>query len=88
MQKHSTLMTIALSLFLGSSVAVVGCSSSPDEEELRQLNDLKEEYATLQKESAAKEEEKANLEKQIADKNAQLKKCNDDQQIVKQRLAK
>ena len=88
MQKHSTLMTIALSLFLGSSVAFVGCSSSPDEEELRQLNDLKEEYATLQKESAAKEEEKANLEKQIADKNAQLKKCNDDQQIVKQRLAK
>jgi septal ring factor EnvC (AmiA/AmiB activator) len=81
-------MTIALSLFLTGSVVVVGCSSSPDEEELRQLNDLKEEYATLQKESAAKEEEKAALERQIADKNAQLKKCNDDQQVVRQRLAK
>jgi len=28
------------------------------------------------------------LDKEIADKEAKLKKCNDDQQVVKQRLAK
>jgi hypothetical protein len=37
---------------------------------------------------AAKEDQKGALDKQIAEKNAKLKKCNDDQAIVKQRLAK
>ena len=55
---------------------------------MKQLNDLKEEVASLQKEVAAAEQQKSALEKEIAEKNAKLKKCNDDQAIVKQRLAK
>jgi len=34
------------------------------------------------------EAKKADLEKAIAEKNAKLQKCNADQAIVKQRLAK
>jgi hypothetical protein len=34
------------------------------------------------------EGKKAELDRIVAEKNAKLKKCNDDQQIVKQRLAK
>jgi septal ring factor EnvC (AmiA/AmiB activator) len=67
---------------------LVGCSSSPDEAQMKQLNDLKEEVAALQKDMAAKDQQKAGLDKEIAEKNAKLTKCNDDQQVVKQRLAK
>lgn len=88
MQRNQTrFKTLATALLFTLSLAMVGCSSSPDAEQLKQLNDLKEEYASLQREVAAKEQAKAKAEREIAEKNAQLKKCNDDQQIVKQRLA-
>ncbi len=75
-------------LLLSGSLMLFGCSSSPNEEQMKQLNDLKDEVASLQKEVSAKEQQKAALDKEIAEKNAKLKKCNDDQQVVKQRLAK
>jgi septal ring factor EnvC (AmiA/AmiB activator) len=84
----SSALAMFLALLFSSSVILVGCSSSPDESQLKQLNDLKEEYAALQKESATKEAEKAALDKEVAEKNAKLKKCNDDQLVVKQRLGK
>lgn len=87
-KKKSSIFGLFLALLFSSSMILVGCSSSPDEAELKALNDLKEEYAALQKDSASKEAEKAALNKSIAEKNAKLKKCNDDQQVVKQRLGK
>lgn len=79
-------ITFGMTLLFSSSLMLVGCSSSPDEAELKQLNDLKEEYAALQKEAADKEAQKSALDKEIAEKNAKIKKCNDDQQVVRQRL--
>ena len=79
-------ITFGMTLLFSSSLMLVGCSSSPDEAELKQLNDLKEEYAALQKEAADKEALKSALDKEIAEKNAKIKKCNDDQQVVRQRL--
>jgi len=82
-------VTFSMLAFLASGILVFsGCSSSPDEAELKQLNDLKEEYAELQKDAATLEQQKAALEKERADKNAQIKKCNEDQQVVRQRLGK
>lgn len=75
-------------LLLVASFAIAGCSSSPSEEELRQLNELKDQASQLQREVSSKEQQKSALEKETADKNAKLKKCADDQQVVKQRLAK
>jgi peptidoglycan hydrolase CwlO-like protein len=83
-----TVSARALAILFAGSVVFVGCSSSPDEAQMKQLNDLKEEVSTLQKDVSAKETQKADLDKQIAEKNAKIKKCNDDQAIVKQRLAK
>jgi len=85
---NRTVTAFALALLFSSSFALVGCSSSPDEAQMKQLNDLGGEVASLQKEVTAKEQEKGALEREIAEKNAKLKKCNDDQAIVKQRLAK
>jgi septal ring factor EnvC (AmiA/AmiB activator) len=79
---------LAVTLFFSGSLLLVGCSSSPDEAQMQQLNDLKKEYADLQNDQAQKEQQKATLTKEVADKNAKLKKCNDDQQVVRQRLGK
>ena len=79
---------LGMTLVLSGSLLLVGCSSSPDEAQMKQLNDLKDEVAALQKDASAKDQQKSDLEKEIAEKTAKLKKINDDQQIVKQRLAK
>ena len=79
---------LAMALLFASSMVFVSCSSSPDEEQMKQLNDLKDEYAALQKDQSTKEQQKAALDQEVAEKNAKLKKCNDDQQVVRQRLGK
>ncbi len=79
---------LAVALLFSSSMLFVSCSSSPDEEQMKQLNDLKDESAALQKDQSSKEQQKAALDKEVAEKNAKLKKCNDDQQVVRQRLGK
>ena len=75
-------VVFAGSLFLG------GCSSSPDEQQMKALQTLKDETAQLEKEIKEKEVKKSDLEKVVAEKNNTLKKCAADQAIVKQRLAK
>ena len=79
---------LAMALLFASSMAFVSCSSSPDEDQMNQLNSLKDEAAKLQSDQSAKEQQKAALDKEVAEKNAKLKKCNDDQQVVRQRLGK
>jgi outer membrane murein-binding lipoprotein Lpp len=81
-------IAFCMTFLLSGSLMLVGCSSSPDEEQMKQLNDLKDEVASLQKDLSAKQQQKATLDQEIAAKNAKLKKCNDDQQVVKQRLQK
>ncbi len=89
MRTLNRMVTLACVTFLLSgSLLLVGCSSSPDEAQLKQLNDLKEEVASLQKQLSAKEQEKSALEREISEKNAKLKKLADDTAVVKQRLAK
>lgn len=88
MRQHRPLVTLVAGFLIAFSVVLGGCSSRPDSEQMRQLNDLKEEYASLQSEVASKEQTKSTLSREVADKNAKLKKCNDDQQAVKQKLGK
>lgn len=67
---------------LSFSIALVGCSSSPTEDEMRQLNDLKAEVTSLEQQISAKEKEKADLEKQVAEKNGRLQQCKTDKDAV------
>jgi outer membrane murein-binding lipoprotein Lpp len=82
-----TVARLGTAILFTGSLALVGCTSHPDEAEMKQLNDLKAEVASLQKDIAAKDQQKAALDKEVAEKNAKLKKCADDQAVVKQRLA-
>jgi len=78
---------IVFALLAGGSL-LSGCSSSPSEEELKQLDDLKASVQELQRKVADKKAEKANLEKQIAEKNGKLQQCQSDQEAVKKGLGK
>ena len=84
-------MKRALKLYLGAAFlamafVVAGCSSGPSEEELAQLEALKAEVASLQKEVSAKQAEKESLQKQIADKNAELAAAMKEQDATRERL--
>lgn len=81
LMRQVTLITMTLAL--SSAPLVVGCSSSASEEETRQLNDLKAEVSSLEQQITAKEKEKANHEKQVAEKNAKLQQCMADRDAVK-----
>ena len=72
--------------FLMATLLVVGCSSGPSEEELAQLEALKAEVASLQKEVSAKQADKAGLEKQIAAKQAELAAATKEQDATRERL--
>ncbi len=63
---------------LFSAALVVGCSNAPSDEELKQLEDLKAEVTSLERDIANRESEKQALLKSIGDKEAQLAKCLTD----------
>jgi septal ring factor EnvC (AmiA/AmiB activator) len=65
------------------SGSIVGCGGGVDEEQMAMLNNLKAEVESLNSQVKAKQDEKASLQKQIADKDAKLKKCMDDTQKTK-----
>ena len=75
-------------LLLSTLITFWGCSSSPSDQELRQLNELKANVARLDGEVKKKQEEKATLDKQIAEKSARLKQCQSDQDAVKKAVGK
>lgn len=80
------LRTVMAAVILSGAMMVVGCSSSPSDEELAQLESLKAEVASLQKAVDAKKAEKADLEKQIAAKQAELAQAQKDQDATRERL--
>jgi septal ring factor EnvC (AmiA/AmiB activator) len=61
------LVTIFISGFLA------GCGGGPDEEQLKQLADLKAEVEKLQSDVSKLESEKADLQKQIAKQDESIK---------------
>jgi septal ring factor EnvC (AmiA/AmiB activator) len=72
----------------GAMIATLatGCTSRPNAAELKQLEDLKAEVSSLEREVGAKDSEKAALMKAIADKDAQLAQCEKEKALVQERL--
>lgn len=70
MAKMKNLFFVLLTVVaLTGSTMLVGCGGV-SEEQIQQLNDLKAEVDALQSQVNAKNDEKSNLQKQIADKEA------------------
>lgn len=73
-------------LVAGSLMALVGCSNKPSAEELQQLEALKAEVASLERQISTLESERASLMRAIAEKDAKLNQCAQDKTLVEQRL--
>ena len=80
------LQIVSVALFVTGGVIFSGCSSTPSDEELRQLDALKSEVSSLEKQVGDRQREKADLERQIAEKNGKLQQCQADQDAVKKAL--
>ena len=64
---------------------MIGCSSGPNEEQLKQLDDLKAEVAELTKQLDAKKDQRDKLQKEIAAKDAKIKEFQNQTAEVKKR---
>lgn len=73
-------------VILAGGMAFSGCSSSPSEEEMKQLTDLKAEITSLETQIRNLKAEKASIEKLVAEKNGKLQQCQSDQEAVKKGL--
>jgi len=83
---QTTIKTLTGILFLSVALVFMSCSSSPSEEELKALSDLKAEVESMEKANADKQKELANLERQLAEQNGKLQQCQSDQEAVKKAL--
>jgi outer membrane murein-binding lipoprotein Lpp len=81
MKKFSTLAVIGML----SAAALTGCSNTPSADELKQLEDLKAEVASMERQIQTRESEKQALLKAIAEKDAQLALCAKDKEALKAR---
>ncbi len=83
MKKSFGMMLVAGSLM---AALLVGCSNKPSVEEMQQLEALKAEVASLEKQVAALESGRATLVKAVAEKDAKINQCVQDKAVVEQRL--
>lgn len=74
-------LIIAFSLGLGS------CSSKITEEQLMTLKELRKEERSLSEQIKKKQDEKSKLEVEIKTRRTELKKCQDEVDFIKQKLA-
>lgn len=77
------LQGLVVAIMVSGGVMLSGCSSSPSDEELKALDDLKAQVSALDKEVGDLQAQKTSLEKVLADKNAKIQQCQSDQDAVK-----
>lgn len=78
-------MALFMAVLFAGSTFLVGCGGGVSEEQMQQLNDLKAEVESLQSQVNAKQNEKSQLERQVADKDAKIRQYLNDIAAVKQR---
>ena len=80
-------MCIALVTALcGGSVLLAGCTRHASDEEMRQLDDLKAEVSSLERQASQTQATKSSLEREVAEKNDKLKWCAGEKEVVAKRV--
>ena len=84
-KRKNLFLSLILAAFISGSVFMTGCGGGVSEEQMQQLNDLRAEVESLQSQVNAKQDEKSQLERQIADKDAKIKQYLNDIAAVQKR---
>jgi hypothetical protein len=67
--------------------AMTGCSRHPNEEQLSALEQTEQAALSAERQLESLQAEKADLEKQLAEKKQQLEECENEKDLVASRLA-
>ena len=70
-----------------ASMAMVGCSSKISQEQLTELQNLRQQESTLRQQVSAKESEKGRLQGEVAARRTSLDQCNSNRQFIEGKLA-
>jgi outer membrane murein-binding lipoprotein Lpp len=70
-----------------ASLAMAGCASKISEEQLAELQSLRQQESTLRQQISAKEQEKARLVSEVGTRRGELDRCTKDRQFVEGKLA-
>lgn len=75
----------AIICFVGT-LLISGCTKHPNEEQMNTLEETKKAALSAEDELAKKQQEKADLENELAEKNAQLEKAKEEKAAIKSQL--
>jgi len=78
-------LSLLIAAFISGTMFMTGCGGGVSEEQMQQLNDLRAEVESLQSQVNAKQDEKSQLERQIADKDAKIRQYLNDIAAVQKR---
>lgn len=70
-----------------ASMAMVGCASKISQEQLTELQNLRQQETTLQQQISAKEAEKSRLQGEVSARRSELDQCNTQRQFIEGKLA-
>jgi septal ring factor EnvC (AmiA/AmiB activator) len=79
--------TAIVAAFVVATAMLSGCGGV-SEAQMQQLNDLRGEVNSLQTKADSLKDERSNLEKELAEKNAKLQQCEKDKQETQANLQK
>ena len=88
MKEFKKLFSIALAVFLFAGMLSFTACSGVSEEQMAELNALRSEVLSLEKEVNSLKSEKTKLEREIAEQNAKLDQCAKDKAETEANLAK
>ena len=79
--------TAVVAVFALTVAVMSGCGGVSDAE-MQQLQDLRSEVNSLQSQADQLKDQRASLEKEIADRNSKLQQCEKDKEETKANLSK
>ena len=78
---------LSLAAVAAASMAMVGCASKVTQEQLTELQNLRQQESTLRQQVSAKEAEKTRLQSEISTRRGELDQCNTQRQFIEGKLA-
>jgi uncharacterized protein (DUF3084 family) len=78
---------LSLVAVAAASLGLVSCSSKITDEQMTELQNLKQQESSLRQQVSAKEAEKSRLQGEVAARRGDLDKCNTDRQFIEGKLA-
>ena len=82
-----SLHQLGLLVIATASLTMIGCASKITQEQLTEIQNLKQQETTLRQQVSAKEQEKNRLATEVAARRKELDQCNTNRQFIEGKLA-